>query len=247
MTTQVTRTIDNWDAYNNHVERQMDNAAYSAAHPDDVLFLCGPARKSRIVPSATSGPGSLMALGAVQMFNASSQLPVQPTKGIGSSRKFFLIDTDSNQVQISRLSMNHRNLLRALYHSAVEAGIDVGDRSIIGVEASYKGRDKQQFWTNLGSPIYRLPIGFGMAMRDRGKSHIGGYWFELGHITSWNITVASGQASIVENVTLTFDRILPFGDSSTVGRLAALFDAALGEPNLTADEKARAGATDLLT
>lgn len=244
---RITRNINNWDVYNGQVERDTDNAPYSAAHPDDVLFLAGPARRASVVPSATSGVGSLMSLGLIQMANIASSLPVQPSKGLGSSRKFFLIDSAQNQVSVARLVMNQRNLLRALYHSAVEAGIDVGNRQIIGYEASYAGRDKQQWWVNLDSPIFRLPIGLAIVLRDRGGSHIGGFYCELAHVTQWSLSIASGQAAIMENVSIICDSILPFGDSSVVGALAALFDTALGDPQLTANAKADAGASDKLT
>ena len=244
MANGVTRNVDTWDVFNHHVERNLDHSAYSAAHPDDVLVLAGPARRSSIVPSATNGVGSLFSLGQIQMGQVSSSLPIQPTKALGSTRKFFLMDSAMNQIQLARLVMNSRNLLRALYHSAVEAGIDVGDPSVIGTEASYNGRSNQQWWINLDSPIYRVPIGLGFILRDRGGSHIGGMWCEICHIQQWSVQFASGQSAVVENCGLVCDRILPFGDSSVVGQLAALFDVALNQAGLTADAKARAGATD---
>lgn len=247
MSADISRNIDTWDVFNKHVERDLDNAAYSAAHPDDVMFLAGPARRRNVVPSATSGIGSLMSLGMIQMANITSALPVQPSKALGSSRKYFLIDSAMNQITVARLVMNSRNLLRAIYHSAVEAGVDVGNRAIIGTEASYQGRENQQWWVNLDSPIYRVPVGLGIIMRDRGGSHIGGFYAELCHITQWSLSIASGQAAMMENVSIVCDRILPFGDSTTVGILAGMFDTALGDSSITASAKDDAGITDNLT
>lgn len=240
----VSRNISSWDVFNSFVERNMDTSPYSAAHPDDVLVLAGPPRLDSIQPGATNGVGSLLALGQLQSVQMSSQLPTQPTKSIGSTRKFFLKDTAMNQLNLARLVMNGRNLTRAVYHSAVEAGIDVGDESVIGTPASYSGRDNQQFWVNLDSPIYRLPVGLGFLLKDRGGTSIGGMYCEVCHMQSWQLAFASGQSAVVENCSFLYDRMLPFGESSQVGALAALFDAALDLAGNTAEEKSRVGAVD---
>jgi len=243
----VTRNIGTWDVFNHHVERDMDQSTYSAGHPDDVLLLVGPPRLSSVKSGETSGVGSLMALGQIQMASLSSSVPLQPSKGIGSSRRYYLMDSPQNMIQMTRLVMNSRNLLRAFYHSAVEAGIDVGDRNLIGTEASYTDRKNQQWWVNLDSPIFRLPIGLGFLFRDRGGSHIGGVYAELARLQQWSVQIASGQSALMENVSLMSDRFLPFGDSAHVGDLAKLFDKALGDAAMTIDAKQRAGETDKLS
>ena len=247
MSNGVTRNIESWDNLNHHVERNLDNSAYSQAHPDDLLIVAGPARRSSITPGETNGPGSLFALGQIQQVSIQSQQMVQPTRAVGSSRKFFLIDSTMHSISLARLMMNSRNLLRALYHSAVEVGIDVGDTSLLGTPASYQGRENQQWWINLDSPIYRIPIGLGFILRDRGKSQIGGMYCELCYINSWNIGFAAGQGGVVENCSIVCDRILPFGGSTGVGELANLFDDAMNLTGLTADEKDRAGEIDRIS
>jgi hypothetical protein len=222
----------------------MDTAPYSSAHPDDILVVAGPPRLDSVNLGATSGVGSLLAVGQLQQASLSAQIPVQMSKALGSTRKFFLKDTAMYQIMIARLVMNGRNLVRALYHSAVEAGIDVGDPAEIGTPASYSGRENQQFWVNFDSPIYRLPVGLGFLMRDRGGSHIGGIYCEVTHLQSWQLAFSSGQSAVVENCSFMCDTMREFGDSKTVGALAMLFDEALDLVNNTIEEKIRAGEDD---
>ena len=44
MPNNVTTDLSNWKYQDNYVERIMDNAAYTAAHPDDTIVLVGPPR-----------------------------------------------------------------------------------------------------------------------------------------------------------------------------------------------------------
>ena len=243
----ITRTIGNWDVNNNYVERMLDNAAYTSAHPDDTLVLAGPARKSSIVPGELTGIGSLMALGQLEMLNLTSTQPVQPLQAIGSARTFYSVGKAMHQLQIGRLVMNGRNLLRAIYHNLVAAGVDAADPDL-GNPASYTGTDNQQFFANLDSPLYRVPFGLGVLFRDRAKNHIGGLYLELCIIQNWSLSVASGQAMIMENVSMLCDQIKPFGDSSTVSDISLDLDEVLdlignGDSQETIDD---AGSADQL-
>ena len=120
----VTRSLGTWGFNNRHVERMNDNASYDAAHPDDTLILAGPARRS-VARSDRSSARTLRALGMFQTFSMQSQAPVQPMMAIGSARSFFLRGKSQSSWSIQRVMLNGLNLLRALYHNAVEAGVNV--------------------------------------------------------------------------------------------------------------------------
>ena len=84
----VTKGIDGWNSQKNNVERLMDNASYTAAHPDDTLVLAGPPRFSDVQLQKTSGWDSLLPIGMMQTFQLTSQKPTQPLMAIGSGRSF---------------------------------------------------------------------------------------------------------------------------------------------------------------
>ena len=116
----ITRSLGTWNFNRNHVERMLDNSTYDAAHPDDTLILAGPARRSVARAERTSAR-SLRALGLFQSFSMQTQAPIQPMMAIGSARSFFLRGKSQSSWSIQRVLMNGLNLLRALYHNAVEA------------------------------------------------------------------------------------------------------------------------------
>lgn len=222
----ITRSFGTWSANKHHVERQMDNAPYEAAHPDDTLLLAGPARKGVARPNSSAR--TMFALGLFQTFSMSTQVPLQAMQAIGSGRSFFLRGKSQSQWSIQRLMMNGRNLLRALYHNAVEAGIPA-DR--FDDPAAPDNSPNSQFYINLDSELFYIPFGFGVTMRTKAHALVGGCYLELCMMNAWGIQIGGGQSSYVESVSGLCDRILPFQASDamnapSVGR--ALMDAVLG-------------------
>src|SRR3972149_4025427 len=121
----ITRNLVTWRMQDQYVERLMDNAAYTSAHPDDTLTLAGPPRFSEAREGDLSGIGSLLAIGMLQNVSFSQAKPTQPVQAIGSGRSFFISGKAQGSGSIQRLFMNGRNLLRVLYHNAQAGGLDV--------------------------------------------------------------------------------------------------------------------------
>jgi hypothetical protein len=221
----VTKTLGTWSFQSNHVERILDNATYDAAHPDDTLILAGPARKGIVQPGRAS-PRTLMALGMFQNFGIQTQVPVMPVMAIGSGRSFFLRGKSQSNWTIQRAMINGRNLLRALYHNAIEAGVDP---SQFDDAASLSATS--QYFINLDSELYYIPLGLAMVMRTKSHTLVASCYLELCIINSYGVSVAAGQAMIAEAVSGLCDRIVPFQPTEAmappnVGR--NLMDAVLG-------------------
>lgn len=201
----VTKGLATWNFQQHHVERLQDNASYDAAHPDDTLLLAGPARAGSANATSNTGGRTLLAMGMFQSFNWTTTAPVQPMMAIGSGRSFYLRGKSQTQWQITRVWLNGRNLLRALYHSAVEAGVDV---SQFDDPAAFSTNDA--FYTNLDSELYYVPFGLAMIMRSKSHSLIASMYFELCCIGTWGSGVQAGQAMIVESVSGLCDRVNRF-------------------------------------
>lgn len=208
----VTQNLTKWIFQKEYVERVMDNAAYSTAHPDDTLILAGPARRASVVDSASGGLSSLLAIGMLQTFTVSQTKPTQPLMAVGSGRSFFVSGKASTQWNMARLFMNGRSLLRVLCHNAFAAGLDP---SMFDDEASLRSTSKLVI--NLDSELYLIPMGLGMMFRDKVHSNIGSMYIELSMITSWALAITAGQSMIMENVTGVADRVLPWGPASATG------------------------------
>jgi hypothetical protein len=215
----ITRSMGaTWKMQDNYVERIMDNAAYTAAHPDDTLVMAGPPR----VPlpktgSANTGGTSkslqdqLLAIGHLQTVQFQQQKPTQPVMAIGSGRSFFVSGKAQGQATLGRLFVNGRNLLRVLHHNARQNSLNVQD-----MDDRAANRYQSQFYINLDSELYLIPFGLGCIFRDKIHDLLGGFYVELTMITSYAIAFSAGQNMILEQSNLVFDRMKPFFETDVM-------------------------------
>jgi hypothetical protein len=205
----INKGVENWQFQSSYVEREMDNAAYSAAHPDDTIVLAGPPRKGSILDSggkATKSPGSLLAIGMLQSIQFTQTKPTQPMMSIGSGRSFFVSGKAQTQWTIARLFVNGRNLLRVLYHNAVNgsSGLDVSQFDDPAAKTA-----NSNFFINLDSELYYVPFGLACFFRNKTRDLVGSFYAELAMINSYAVQANAGQNMILENVSGLADRLLP--------------------------------------
>lgn len=205
-----------WKFQQSYVERLMDHNALTSAHPDDTLILAGPPRMPVV-----DLYNKMLPLGMVQQMQVTQQLPTTPMQAIGSSRLFFVSGKAQGTASVARLFVNGRNLLRALYTTAVVAGIDV--TKFDGFAALTQ---KNQFFVNLDSELFKIPIGMAVFFRDKIHDEIGAFYLELCHLNTWAIAVGAGQTMILENTNLVFDRLLPI----STGQYGAAIDTTNYDP-----------------
>jgi hypothetical protein len=209
----ITRNLESWRFQDQYVERVMDNAAYTSAHPDDTLVLAGPARLDTVDVANTSGSSvqSLLAIGMLQNIQFSQAKSTMPVMAIGSGRSFFVSGKAQGQGTMQRLFVNGRNLLRVLYHNAravslpVERLDDPAARSV-----------QSKFYINLDSELYLIPFGLGTIFRTKAHDFVGGFYTELTMISQYNIGFQAGGNTIAEQVTFMYDRLMPFGEDTLV-------------------------------
>lgn len=207
MTLGITKGLTTWRFQDHYVERLMDNATYSAAHPDDTLVLAGPARSdiARVDDVSGTSVSSLLAIGMLQAFSIGQQKPTTPVMAIGSGRSFFVSGKAQGQGQIQRLFMNGRNILRVLHHNAKTQNLP-WDRFDDPAAQSASAT----FLTNLDSELYLIPFGLASLFRTKLHDPVGGFYAELSLINSYNIGYQAGGTMIAESVTFLFDRLMPF-------------------------------------
>lgn len=208
----VVKNFDTWKFQESYVERVMDNAAYTAAHPDDTLVMAGPARRSSL---KEGGAASLLAIGMLQAVNFTQTKPTQPMMAIGSGRSFYVSGKAQTQWTMGRLFVNGRNLLRVLYHNAVAGGVDP---ALFDDIASDSSASSKKYFINLDSELFLIPFGMGAVFRDKTHGFCGGFYAELSMITSYAIGWNAGQNLVLENVSGMSDRLLPFGSDTPAGK-----------------------------
>jgi len=232
----ITRNLTSWRFQDQYVERVMDNAAYTAAHPDDTLVLAGPSRLDAVSNSATDTVQSLLAIGMLQNVTFAQQKNTQPVMAIGSGRSFFVSGKAQGQGSMQRLFVNGRNLLRVLYHVARAANLEVqnlDDKPANGVE--------RKFYINLDSELYYVPFGLGTLFRTKAHDAVGGFYSELTMITQYQVGFQAGGNQIAEGVSFLFDRLMPWdatsaADAPAVTRQA--LDAVIGFVDATNEDVA---------
>ncbi len=231
----ITKGLTTWRFQDHYVERLMDNAAYTAAHPDTTLVLAGPARSDIARADDVSGTSvsSLLAIGMLQSFSIGQQKPTTPVMAIGSGRSFFVSGKAQGQGQIQRLFVNGRNLLRVFYHNAKTQGLrwDQFDDPAAQNAAS-------MFLTNLDSELFLVPFGLASLFRTKLHDSVGGFYAELSMINSYNIGFQAGSTMIAESVSFLFDRLMPYtSDDVAQGNVPrATVDAVLGFRDATAED-----------
>jgi len=224
----VTQDHTTWQFQQSHIERLMDHAALTSAHPDDTLLLAGPARYTMTSKTDTDFYEKLLPIGMVQSFTAALQKPTQPMQAIGSARTYYVSGKAQGNANMARLFVNGRNMLRVLYTNAVQAGLDV---SSFDDKAAAPGNNT--FFMNLDSELFLIPFGLACFFRDKLHNSIGAFYLELCALNSYNIGFNAGQNLILEQVSMLFDRALPM--SFTAGAAQAghgLTETELANENL---------------
>ena len=214
----TTTSIDEWKFNEKYVERIMDNAAYTSAHPDDTLVLAGPPRRSQ---AGAGDGGGLYPIGMMQAFQATQQKPVQPLQTIGSSRNFFVMGKASTQFTMGRLFVKGKNLLRALNNNIIKNGLDLNS-----LTEPTRTNTSDNYLVNLDSEMFLVPFGLAVLFRDKSNNGLGGFYMELCVINSFTVGMNAGQSMIMENVSGLCDRIVPF-DHSKEG-LSTTWDSQAG-------------------
>jgi len=207
----ITRNLESWRFQDHHVERTLDNAAYTSAHPDDTLVLAGPARLDTVDVSNTANNSiqSLLAIGMLMRVDFNTGRQLSPTMAIGSGRSFFLSSKSQGSGSIQRLFVNGRNIMRVLYHNARTKNLPVEQLDDPAAKNS-----AANFYINLDSELYLIPLGLGTVFRTKAHDFVGGFYAELLMINSYSIGYQAGGSSVAESVRFVFDRLLPFGEDA---------------------------------
>ena len=190
----ITRNLESWRFQDQYVERVMDNAAYTSAHPDDTLVLAGPARVDTVDTANTTGTSiqSLLAIGMLQNVQFSQQKNTTPVQAIGSGRSFFVSGKAQGQGSMQRLFVNGRNLLRVLYHNARAKAIPLEQLDDKPVARSVQ----EQYYINLDSELYLIPCGLGTVFRTKAHDFVGGFYAELTMISQYTVSFQAGANMI---------------------------------------------------
>lgn len=208
----IVRDLSGWTSSSNvNIERVMDDATYSSAHPDDTLVFAGPPRLGNVNDEGNIN-ATMAPVGMVQNISVNQQKPFQPMMAIGSSRSFFISGKAQGSAQIQRLFMNSENLMRRLYKNIIDRNEGAVNPNGIGdnlITNPASDEENTNYLINLDSEFFLIPFGLGVIFKNKVRGGIGGFYMELCVIPNMSVSVQSGQSMIMEGVSLFFDRVVP--------------------------------------
>lgn len=179
--------------------------------PEATLIAAGPARLSDL---GGGGLNELIVPIAVTDNVAINQNKMlQQIFEIGSRRSYFVSGHTTGTVSLSRPMFNGPSLMRLLTsatqdHQFLENA--AGLATIGGDQAGQPLNDGQaEFYINLQAEIFDRPLGLLFYMIDQRNVPFGAMYVEDANIQAHAFNIAAQAMTIVENVSMMFDRIVP--------------------------------------
>ncbi len=218
----ISMNIEDWiNTYKEtFVQHPHDQSQLTLILPDDCLLVAGP---TRLRQAASADSVEFFPIGFANTVNYSETRQVQPLKAIGSRRHIFAATNQPVQISIARMLILGMNTLRTMYARA-DFGSDISDRNSSFSHNS--GTLEASWFSNMEEDIFRVPIGLGIiynapASLGGGMAQCAGAeYFEVCTLVNKNITLQSGQAMVMEQVTMMADRVIPWCDVSPEGSIS---------------------------
>lgn len=213
--------IPGWDWKGNYVDRLesgdgLERFSQGSLTPDTTLLFAGPARFSAVATNTNR----LHPMGLVDSFAYSTNSPVQPLYEIGSNRTFFTRGKTLNQVQLSAMLADQRNLMKAIaqesYRDDSQKTAD-GEYFLNTSGTKAPGAEGSDLWLNLDSEALNVPFGILMVFKTKGQEDgtdlhgkiVGATYLENCMLANFNLNVQAQSPVIQENVGIMFDRAVP--------------------------------------
>ena len=182
--------------------------------PESTLIAAGPARMVDAKASNTSTgiAGLIVPIAGTDNVAVNQNKMLQQIFEIGSRRSYFVSGHTTGTVSMSRPMFNGPSLMRLLTsatqdHDNLEepAGLStIGD--LTGEPADPGQAD---FYINLQAEIFDRPLGLLFYMIDQRNVPYGGMYVEDANIQAHAFNIAAQAMTVVENISMMFDRISP--------------------------------------
>jgi hypothetical protein len=214
-------TLGNWRFRQFHLAADRGGKNQGAfMTPEATIIAAGPARLQHIGDAAVGedNPGldnRVIPLAITDNVAVNQNKMLQQIFEIGSRRSYFVSGHTTGSVSISRPMFNGPSLLRVLTAATEDhAGLDnpAGLTTIGGGDPSgniYDEEREASFFINLQAEIFDRPMGLMFYMIDQRNVPYGAMYVEDANIQAHAFNIAAQAMTVVENVSLMFDRIVP--------------------------------------
>lgn len=208
-------TISNWRFRQFHLalDRGGQNQG-TFMTPEATLIAAGPARLDNLGDGSPQGlEGLVIPIAVTDNVAINQNKMLQQIFEIGSRRSYFVSGHTTGTVSISRPMFNGPSLLRLLTSATQDhedldnlAGLSTIGGDLAGTPLN---QGQSEFYINLQAEIFDRPLGLLFYMIDQRNVPFGACYVEDANIQAHAWNIASQAMTIVENVSMMFDRIAP--------------------------------------
>lgn len=182
--------------------------------PEATLIAAGPARLSELGNGSPQGLAGLVTPIAVTDNVAVNQNKMlQQIFEIGSRRSYFVSGHTTGTVSLSRPMFNGPSLLRLLTSSTQDHDDLENNAGLATIGGDQAGQPLNQgqaeLYINLQAEIFDRPLGLLFYMIDQRNAPYGAMYVEDANIQAHAFNIAAQALTVVENVSMMFDRIVP--------------------------------------
>lgn len=208
-------TLNNWSFRQFHLAADRGGKNQGAfMTPEATLIAAGPARLEDL-PGQGDITQSVVPIAITDNLSVNQNKMLQQIFEVGSRRSYFVSGHTTGNVSIARPMFNGPSLLRVLTAKTGDnedldnfAGIDaVGGGDPQG--GSFSETDESTMYINLQAEVFDRPLGLLVYMIDQRNRPYGAFYIEDANVQAHGLGIASQAMTIVENVSLMFDRIVP--------------------------------------
>jgi len=188
-------------------------AQYSVT-PDTTMLYAGPARFTAIDPTV------LTPIGLSDNVSMQSNPQLAQLFELGSNRSFFTRGKTINQLSMSKMLADQKNILAALSQNAYRPASMATANSATGSSAPGPEAPNPNVMLNLDSEYFDVPFGMLLLMKTRGGGSegsgkpIAALYLEYCMFGSHQFNIASSTPVVMENISLQFDRVVPVSISA---------------------------------
>lgn len=208
-------SMNAWDFRSWHMAVDQGGKNTNAITSENFFIAAGPARVEQIGDNFGS---KVFPIGMIDAVSVAQQKMVQQIREIGSRRSYSVSSYAMGNLSMSRVMYSQASLLRVL-HLANDDFDDLDNPPGAGDFGAFSGdvaadTATNSFYINMASELFDRPIGLLFYVLDQRNNPYGAFYAEDVMVGSHAFALAAQSVTISEQVTMTFDRLVPVAVSA---------------------------------
>jgi len=157
------------------------------------------------------GPADFETIGVVQNATVAQNKQLAQIFEIGSHESYFVPGRAVVQASLSRVMIDGDSLMKTMYPSETAEGFPAGPgfkRDTLVTTAAGDISVQKHFFINLADVFFNAPLDLAFFFYDGSGQAMGGFYLKDAHIQAHQISLASQQTVVLENITLRANKVI---------------------------------------